>query len=103
MATDTVFQDQRKRTLEALERRFAVEHLLQQKKNKKSLNKVDNKEHNSKGSSFIASVADKTDAAVTPTLGASSKKGFYLFIYYFKPLYLTLLWRISHLLRKKGH
>jgi ribonuclease P protein subunit POP4 len=108
MATDAVFQDQRKRTLEALERRFAVEHLLQQKKNKKSLNKVDNKEHNSKGSSFIASVVDKTDAAVTPTLGASSKKGvffFFIFLFYFlKPLYLTLLWRISHLLRvKRNH
>jgi ribonuclease P protein subunit POP4 len=86
MATDAVFQDQRKRTLEALERRFAVEHLLQQKKNKKSLNKVDNKEHNSKGSSFIASVVDKTDAAVTPTLGASSKKGvFFLFFKAFIP------------------
>jgi ribonuclease P protein subunit POP4 len=109
MATDAGFQDQRKRTLEALERRFAVEHLLQQKKNKKSLNKVDNKEHNSKGSSFIASVVDKTDAAVTPTLGASSKKGVFFFIlfflfYFLKPLYLTLLWRISHLLRvKRNH
>lgn len=82
MATNTVLQDQRKRTLEALERRFAVEHLLQQKKNKKSLKEGDKKEHNSTGSSCIASLADKTDAAVTPTLGASSKKGFFFFSMY---------------------
>jgi ribonuclease P protein subunit POP4 len=83
MATDTVLQDQRKRTLEALERRFAVEHLLQQKKNKNSLNEGDKKEHNRTSSSVIVSLADKTDAAVAPTLGASSKKGFYFFIFYF--------------------
>lgn len=75
MATDAVLQDQRKRTLEALERRFAVEHLLQQKKSKKNVNEGDKKEPN-RTNSFIAPSADKIDAMVTPSLNASSKKGF---------------------------
>ncbi|KAF5475909.1 hypothetical protein F2P56_007666 [Juglans regia] len=78
MATDSVLQDQRKRTLEALERRFAVEHLLQQKKSRKSVNEGDKKEPN-RTNSFIASSADKIDATVTPSLDASSKKGSFTF------------------------
>lgn len=79
MATNTALQDQRKRTLEALERRFAVEHLLQQNKNKKSSNGGAEKEPISTSSSIIASAADKKDAAVTPLFDASSKKGFSFF------------------------
>ncbi|KAG6643006.1 ribonuclease P protein subunit p29 isoform X2 [Carya illinoinensis] len=78
MATDAVLQDQRKRTLEALERRFAVEHLLQQKKSKKNVNEGDKKEPNWTNS-FIASSVDKIDATVTPSLDASSKKGSFSF------------------------
>lgn len=79
MATNAVLQDQRKRTLEALERRFAVEHLLQQKKSKKSVNEGDKKEPNCTNS-FIASSADKIDATIIPSLNGSSKKGLFYFL-----------------------
>jgi hypothetical protein len=76
MATDTVLQDPRKHALEALKRRFAFVEadLLQQKKNKKSLNEGDGKEPH-RTTSFVAPSADKTDAAVTPSFDAQPKKG----------------------------
>lgn len=76
MATNTVLQDPRKHALEALKRRFAFVEadLLQQKKNKKSLNEGDGKEPH-RTTSFVAPSADKTDAAVTPSFDAQPKKG----------------------------
>ena len=77
MATDTVLQDPRKHALEALKRRFAFVEadLLQQKKNKKSLNEGDGKEPHR-----TTSLADKTDAAVTPSFDAQHKKGIFFLI-----------------------
>ncbi|KAK4583350.1 hypothetical protein RGQ29_026216 [Quercus rubra] len=69
MATETAIQDPRKHALEALKRRFAfVEADLVQQKNKKS-KKEDGKEPHR-----TTSLADKTDAAVTPSFDAQHKK-----------------------------
>nr|POF19447.1 hypothetical protein CFP56_14829 [Quercus suber] len=69
MATETAIQDPRKHALEALKRRFAfVEADLLQQKNKKS-KKEDGKEPHR-----TTSLADKTDAAVTPSFDAQHKK-----------------------------
>ena len=70
MATIPGPQDQRKRTLEALERRFAVAkaELLQQQKNKKISPDKDGKE----SFSINSSVAN---ASAAPSSNSSSKKG----------------------------
>ncbi|KAK4581769.1 hypothetical protein RGQ29_025077 [Quercus rubra] len=68
MATETAIQDPRKHALEALKRRFAfVEADLLQQKNKKSIKEGDGKEPH-------RTLADKTDAAVTPSFDAQHKK-----------------------------
>ncbi|XP_075639205.1 ribonuclease MRP protein subunit POP4-like isoform X2 [Castanea sativa] len=70
MATETAIQDPRKHALEALKRRFAfVEADLLQQKNKKSIKEGDGKEPHR-----TTSLADKTDAAVTPSFDAQHKK-----------------------------
>ncbi|KAK7861598.1 ribonuclease p protein subunit p29, partial [Quercus suber] len=70
MATETAIQDPRKHALEALKRRFAfVEADLLQQKNKKSIKEGDRKEPHR-----TTSLADKTDAAVTPSFDAQHKK-----------------------------
>ncbi|KAK9986620.1 hypothetical protein SO802_031571 [Lithocarpus litseifolius] len=70
MATETAIQDPRKHALEALKRRFAfVEADLLQQKNKKSKKEGDGKEPHR-----TTSLADKTDAAVTPSFDAQHKK-----------------------------
>ena len=75
MATETAIQDPRKHALEALKRRFAfVEADLVQQKNKKS-KKEDGKEPHR-----TTSLADKTDAAVTPSFDAQHKKGIFFLI-----------------------
>ncbi|XP_065638463.1 ribonuclease MRP protein subunit POP4 isoform X3 [Quercus suber] len=69
MATETAIQDPRKHALEALKRRFAfVEADLLQQKNKKSKNEDGKEPHRT------TSLADKTDAAVTPSFDAQHKK-----------------------------
>ena len=71
MATETAIQDPRKHALEALKRRFAfVEADLLQQKNKKSIKEGDGKEPH-------RTLADKTDAAVTPSFDAQHKKGIF--------------------------
>ena len=73
MATETAIQDPRKHALEALKRRFAfVEADLLQQKNKKSIKEGDGKETHR-----TTSLADKTDAAVTPSFDAQHKKGIF--------------------------
>ncbi|KAL0014009.1 hypothetical protein SO802_001078 [Lithocarpus litseifolius] len=70
MATETAIQDPRKHALEALKQRFAfVEVDLLQQKNKKSIKEGDGKEPRR-----TTSLADKIDAAVTPTFDAQHKK-----------------------------
>ncbi|GAV82118.1 UPF0086 domain-containing protein [Cephalotus follicularis] len=78
MALDTA-QDQRKRTLEALERRFAVakaELHQQEKKNKKRVTTEDGKESRITKPylSSIASSARPTAASVTPSMNSSFKR-----------------------------
>ena len=76
MATETAIQDPRKHALEALKRRFAfVEADLLQQKNKKSMKEGDGKEPHR-----TTSLADKTDAAVTPSFDAQHKKGIFFLI-----------------------
>lgn len=81
MATNTTTEDQRKRTMEALERRFATAkaELLQQVKHgkKRSLND-DEKETPVTNSSTIASSPHVTDRSVTNTPKALSKKGWHI-------------------------
>ncbi|XVF07958.1 hypothetical protein REPUB_Repub06bG0184200 [Reevesia pubescens] len=75
MATTPGPQDQRKRTLEALERRFAVakaELLQQQKKNKKISIDEDGKETLSSNSSL-------PNASIAPSSNTPSKKGNFSF------------------------
>ncbi|XWS55779.1 hypothetical protein CRYUN_Cryun09bG0030000 [Craigia yunnanensis] len=74
MATTPGPQDQRKRTLEALERRFAVAkaELVQQQKNKKISLDKDGKE----SFSINSSVAN---ASIAPSSNSSSKKGNFSF------------------------
>ena len=96
MATETAIQDPRKHALEALKRRFAfVEADLLQQKNKKSIKEGDGKEPH-------RTLADKTDAAVTPSFDAQHKKGIFFLIKKKKILVcLTLVLRISLLLGEK--
>lgn len=79
MATGTIFEDQKKRTLEALERRFAVAkaELLQQQEHlsKKRFRGVDEKVSPCTNSFSVGSSTHPTDSSVTPTLNASLKKG----------------------------
>ncbi|XP_015577331.2 ribonuclease MRP protein subunit POP4 isoform X1 [Ricinus communis] len=79
MGTDTGCQDQRKRTQEALERRFAVAkaELLQQQK--KSQTQRPNDEHRKENYKItnplsVASPANLPAAPVTPSVNSSSKK-----------------------------
>ncbi|KAK6290331.1 hypothetical protein POUND7_001872 [Theobroma cacao] len=74
MATSTGPQDQRKRTLEALERRFAVAkaELHQQQKNKKTSVEEDGKETLSIDSSIA-------NASIASSSNSSSKKGNFSF------------------------
>ena len=73
MATETAIQDPRKHALEALKQRFAFgEADLLQQKNKKSMKEGDGKEPHR-----TTSLADKTDAAVTPSFDAQHKKGIF--------------------------
>ncbi|XVE76229.1 hypothetical protein DITRI_Ditri12bG0156100 [Diplodiscus trichospermus] len=75
MATTSGPQDQRKRTLEALERRFAVakaELLQQQKKNKKISYEEDGRESCNINSCFAKS-------SIAPSPNSSSKKGNFSF------------------------
>ena len=79
MATGTILEDQKKRTLEALERRFAVAkaELLQQQEHlsKKRFRGVDEKVSPCTNSFSVGSSTHPTDSSVTPTLNASLKKG----------------------------
>ncbi|KAK9290405.1 hypothetical protein L1049_008574 [Liquidambar formosana] len=72
-------EDQKKRTLDALERRFAVakaELLQQQQKNKRRFQGEDERvAHNANDSSSIASSAHLSDTSVKPSSNTSSKKG----------------------------
>ena len=71
MVTETAIQDPKKHALEALKQRFAfVEADLLQQKNKKSKKEGDGKEPHR-----TTSLADKTDAVVTPSFGVQHKKG----------------------------
>lgn len=75
MTTDPILQDQKKRTSDALQRRFALaeaELRVQQQKNKKRPHE-ENKEVTL---DVISSSADVTDALLKPSSNASSKKGF---------------------------
>lgn len=79
MTTDTILQDQKKRTSEALQRRFALaeaELHVQQQKNKKRPHE-ENKEVTL---DVISSSADVTDALLKPSSNASFKKGFHFFL-----------------------
>uniref|UniRef100_A0A2P2IS85 Uncharacterized protein n=2 Tax=Rhizophora mucronata TaxID=61149 RepID=A0A2P2IS85_RHIMU len=79
MVLEATSQGQRKRTLEALEKRFAVakaELLQQQKKSKGKVNEEGRKEDNniSINSSSVPSLAPVADAPKTPPSGTPSKK-----------------------------
>ncbi|KAL5740724.1 hypothetical protein ACOSQ2_029904 [Xanthoceras sorbifolium] len=82
MATNPTSEDQRKRTMEALERRFAVaktEALQQLNRGKKRPVEEDEKDASSMNSSAIASSPQLTDSSVTNTSNASYKKGNFTF------------------------
>ncbi|XP_012082294.1 ribonuclease P protein subunit p29 isoform X2 [Jatropha curcas] len=78
MNTKTVAEDQRKRTLDALERRFAVakaELLQQQKKSQKQRpNDEASKENNNITSSSSVASLTPAPAPITPLLNSSAKK-----------------------------
>ncbi|XP_057984110.1 ribonuclease MRP protein subunit POP4 isoform X5 [Malania oleifera] len=81
MAAEPVVQDQRKHTLEALERRFAVakaELTQQQHKNKRQF-REDQRDIHSIGSSSTGPSLHLTDASISPSPTASSKKGNFSF------------------------
>ena len=78
MATDTVLEDRKKRTLAALERRFAAakaELDLHQKKTNSS-NQRSSEEHGSQSLSEKSSSLASTSALANESLTASSRKGF---------------------------
>lgn len=78
MAMDTASEDQRKRTMEALERRFATAraeaHQQMNRGKKRSLNGGE-KEMHSANSSAIASSLHLSDTPVANSPNVSSKKG----------------------------
>uniref|UniRef100_A0A5B7AR60 Uncharacterized protein n=1 Tax=Davidia involucrata TaxID=16924 RepID=A0A5B7AR60_DAVIN len=78
MTTDTFLQDQKKRTLEALERRFALAeaelHLQQQKKKK-----ISHEENKSITPNMDSSSTHPTGASVKRFSNTSSKKGNFAF------------------------
>ncbi|KAF7824962.1 Ribonuclease P protein subunit p29 [Senna tora] len=81
MAAESVTQDTRKRTLEALERRFAVakaELLTQQKKGKKSINE-DGKQHYTASHTSTDSSLHLCEPSDKPPLSTFSKKGNFTF------------------------
>ncbi|KAA8518795.1 hypothetical protein F0562_016431 [Nyssa sinensis] len=74
MTNDTFLQDQKKRTLEALERRFALaEAELHQQQQKKK--KISHEENKSITPSMDSSSTHLTDASVSRFSNTSSKKG----------------------------
>ncbi|GMH10781.1 hypothetical protein Nepgr_012622 [Nepenthes gracilis] len=74
MAADMIIQDQRKRAMEALERRFAVAkaEAQQQVRNKRRRNEEDALVKNRNPP--VSSAATAVSASATPLLGTSSKK-----------------------------
>lgn len=97
MASETVLDNQKKRTLEALERRFAVAkaELLQQQQpvSKKRFRQVEEKvSHFTNSLSVGSSSARPIDSLVTPKMNTASKKGKLIS---HKP-YIHFLWAVSH-------
>lgn len=81
MATNTSMEDQRKRTMEALERRFATakaEALQQVKHGKKRSLNDDEMETPATNSSNIASSPHVTDRSASNTPKSLSKKGWHI-------------------------
>ncbi|KAI9153480.1 hypothetical protein LWI28_011953 [Acer negundo] len=82
MTTNTTSEDQRKRTMDALERRFAfakAEALQQLNHGKKIPVQEDKKDASSMNSSAIVSSPQLTDSSVANSSNASSKKGNFTF------------------------
>lgn len=96
MAAESVAQDTRKRTLEALERRLAVakaELLTQQKKGKKSIDE-DGKQHHTASYTSTDSSLHSCVPSDTPPLSTFSKRGnsaFNLYVFVFSSLHSQVL------------
>lgn len=94
MAAESVTQDSRKRTLEALERRMAVELNTQHKKGKKSINE-DGKQRLTTSYTSTDSSLHLGGPSDTPPLSTSSKKGnftFKIYVFVFSSLHSQLFW-----------